>query len=260
MNRLTGKTALITGASSGIGETMARQLAAMNCPLVLVARRTERLESLKIELQQKHGIQVTTISLDLSIAGSAQSLYDQCQQQQLQIDILINNAGFAKHGYMLDIPLETHQEMVQLMVTTLTELTYLFAQDMRQRREGYVLLVSSLLGFLPGPQFATYSAIKAYALNLADSLVREFQQDNVRITALCPGGTATEFMDVSGQKIEGIRSLAIMSSESVSRAGLTALAKGKGNVVPGLLYKLSVFGLRFVPRNLQAIFGELATK
>jgi len=260
MNRLTGKTALITGASSGIGETMARQLAAMNCPLVLVARRTERLESLKIELQQKHGIQVTTISLDLSIAGSAQSLYDQCQQQQLQIDILINNAGFAKHGYMLDIPLETHQEMVQLMVTTLTELTYLFAQDMRQRREGYVLLVSSLLGFLPGPQFATYSAIKAYALNLADSLVREFQQDNVRITALCPGGTATEFMDVSGQKIEGIRNLAIMSSESVSRAGLTALAKGKGNVVPGLLYKLSVFGLRFVPRNLQAVFGELATK
>ncbi len=260
MNRLTGKTALITGASSGIGETMARQLAALNCPLVLVARRTERLESLKLELEQKHSIKVTTISIDLSVAGSAQSLYDQCQQQQLQIDILINNAGFAKHGYMLDIPLETHQEMMQLMVTTLTELTYLFSQDMRQRKEGYVLLVSSLLGFLPGPQFATYSAIKAYALNLADSLVREFQQDNVRITALCPGGTATEFMDVSGQKIDGIRNLAIMSSESVSRAGLTALAKGKGNVVPGLLYKLSVFGLRFVPRNLQAVFGELATK
>lgn len=260
MNRLTGKTALITGASSGIGETMARQLAALNCPLVLVARRTERLESLKLELEQKHSIKVTTISIDLSVAGSAQSLYDQCQQQQLQIDILINNAGFAKHGYMLDIPLETHQEMMQLMVTTLTELTYLFGQDMRQRKEGYVLLVSSLLGFLPGPQFATYSAIKAYALNLADSLVREFQQDNVRITALCPGGTATEFMDVSGQKIDGIRNLAIMSSESVSRAGLTALAKGKGNVVPGFLYKLSVFGLRFVPRNLQAVFGELATK
>jgi hypothetical protein len=260
MNRLTAKTALITGASSGIGETMARQLAALSCPLVLVARRTERLESLKRELEQKHSIIVSTISIDLSIAGSAQSLYDQCQQQGLQVDILINNAGFAKHGYMLDIPLETHQEMMQLMVTTLTELTYLFGQDMRQRKDGYILLVSSLLGFLPGPQFATYSAIKAYALNLADSLVREFQPDGVRITALCPGGTATEFMDVSGQKIEGIRSLAIMSSESVARSGLTALAKGKGNVVPGLLYKLSVFGLRFVPRNLQAIFGELATK
>jgi hypothetical protein len=260
MNRLTAKTALITGASSGIGETMARQLAALNCPLVLAARRADRLESLKFELEQKHNIKVATISIDLSIAGSAKSLYDQCQQQGLQIDILINNAGFAKHGYMLDIPLETHQEMMQLMVTTLTELTYLFGQDMRQRKDGYILLVSSLLGFLPGPQFATYSAIKAYALNLADSLVREFQPDGVRITALCPGGTATEFMDVSGQKIEGIRSLAIMSSESVARSGLTALAKGKGNVVPGLLYKLSVFGLRFVPRNLQAIFGELATK
>lgn len=260
MNRLTGKTALITGASSGIGESMARQLAALNCPLVLVARRTERLENLQLELEQKHNIKVVTISTDLAIAGSAQALYDQCQQLELKIDILINNAGFAKHGYMLDIPLEIHQEMIQLMVTSLTELTYLFGQDMRKRKEGYVLLVSSLLGFLPGPQFATYSAIKAYALNLADSLAREFQQDGVRITALCPGGTATEFMDVSGQEIEGIRKLAIMSSKQVSHAGLTALAKGKGNVVPGLLYKVSVFGLRFIPRNLQAIFGELATK
>ena len=260
MNRLSGKTALITGASSGIGETMARQLAALSCPLVLVARRTDRLESLKQELEQKHNIRVTTISIDLSIAGSAQSLYDQCKASGIQVDILINNAGFAKHGYMLDIPLAVHQEMIQLMVTTLTELTHLFGQDMRQRKDGYVLLVSSLLGFLPGPQFATYAAIKAYALNLADSLVREFKQDNVRITALCPGGTATEFMDVSGQKIEGMRSLAIMSSESVARSGLKALANGKGNVVPGILYKLSVFGLRFVPRNLQAVFGEMATK
>ena len=260
MNRLSGKTALITGASSGIGETMARQLAALSCPLVLVARRTDRLESLKYELEQKHNIRITTISIDLSIAGSAQSLYEQCKASDIQVDILINNAGFAKHGYMLDIPLSVHQEMIQLMITTLTELTHLFGQDMRQRKEGYVLLVSSLLGFLPGPQFATYAAIKAYALNLADSLVREFKQDNVRITALCPGGTATEFMDVSGQKIEGMRSLAIMSSESVSRSGLKALANGRGNVVPGILYKLSVFGLRFVPRNLQAVFGEMATK
>jgi short-subunit dehydrogenase len=260
MNHLSGKTALITGASSGIGETMARQLAALSCPLVLVARRTDRLESLKHELEQKHNINVTTISIDLSIAGSAQSLYDQCQAIGIQVDILINNAGFAKHGYMLDIPLPVHQEMIQLMVTTLTELTYLFGQDMRQRKDGYILLVSSLLGFLPGPQFATYAAIKAYALNLADSLVREFKQDNVRITALCPGGTATEFMDVAGQEIKGIRNLAIMSSDSVARSGLTALAKGKGNVVPGILYKLSVFGLRFIPRNLQAVFGEMATK
>lgn len=260
MNRLTGKTALITGASSGIGETMARQLAALNCPLILVARRVDRLEKLKLELEQQHNIPVTTLSIDLSVAGSAQVLYEQCQKKGLQVDILINNAGFAKHGVMLDIPLAAHQEMIQLMVTTLTELTYLFGQDMKQRQSGYILLVSSLLGFLPGPQFATYAAIKAYALNLADSLVREFKPEGIHITALCPGGTATEFMEVSGQKIEGIRSLAIMSSDSVARSGLTALAKGKGNVVPGILYKFSVFGLRFIPRNLQAVLGELATK
>ena len=260
MNRLTGKTALITGASSGIGETIARQLAALNCPLVLVARRADRLEELKSELEKKHGVKILTISLDLSVAGSAQSLYDQCQDSGIQVDILINNAGFAKHGPMLDIPLAIHQEMMQLMVTTLTELSYLFGQDMKQRQSGYILLVSSLLGFLPGPQLATYSAIKAYALNLADSLVRELKPEGIHITALCPGGTATEFMNVSGQKIEGIRSLAIMTSESVARSGLKALAKGKGNVVPGFLYKLSVFGLRFVPRSLQALLGELATK
>ena len=239
---------------------MARQLAALSCPLVLVARRTDRLEKSKARAGAKAWHSVTTISIDLSVPGSAQYLYDQCQAQDLQIDILINNAGFAKHGYMLDIPLPVHQEMIQLMVTTLTELTYLFGHDMRQRKDGYVMLVSSLLGFIPGPQFATYSAIKAYALNLADSLVREFKQDNVRITALCPGGTSTEFMDVAGQKIDGMRSLAMMSSESVARSGLKALAKGKGNVVPGILYKLAVLGLRLVPRNIQAVFGELATK
>lgn len=260
MKQLAGKTALITGASSGIGETIARQLASLNCPLILVARRTERLEKIKQELQQNHNIRIDIISCDLAKPGAAQYLYDQCQQQGLQVDILINNAGFAKHGLMLDIPLATHQEMMQLMVITLTELSYLFGQDMKQRQHGYILLVSSLLGFLPGPQFATYSAIKAYALNLADSLVREFKPQGIHITALCPGGTTTEFMDVSGQKIDGLRSLAMMSSDNVARSGLNALAKGKGNVVPGLLYKFSVLALRLVPRNLQAVFGELATK
>lgn len=260
MKELSGKTALITGASSGIGETIARQLAALNCPLILVARRSDRLEELKTELQQKHDIKIDIFSCDLAKPDAAQSLYDQCQQQGLFVDILINNAGFAKHGPMLDIPLATHQEMMQLMVITLTELSYLFGQDMKQRQSGYIMLVSSLLGFLPGPQFATYSAIKAYALNLADSLVREFRPQGIHITALCPGGTATEFMDVSGQKIEGLRSLAMMSSDSVARSGLNALATGKGNVVPGLLYKLAVLALRLVPRNVQAVFGELATR
>lgn len=254
------KTALITGASSGIGETMARQLAKQNCSLILVARRLDRLQSLKEELEAEHEIKVAVIAQDLSVPGSAQTLFDKCQEQQLQVDVLINNAGFAQHGFFLKVPLAIHQEMIQLMVTSLTELSYLFGEQMKQRQSGYILLVSSILGFMPGPQFASYAAIKAYVLNLSDSLNKEFKQDGLHITALCPGGTATEFMDVSGQEITGLRSLAIMSSERVVKSGLKALVRGQGHVVPGLMYKLSVLGLRLIPRRLQAVFGEMATR
>ncbi len=260
MRTFHNKTALITGASSGIGESFARQLAAAGCHLILVARREDKLLALKQELEHSAGIRVQVISQDLAQPGSATELFNKTQALQLPVDLLINNAGFAQHGYLLDVPMPVHSQMIQLMVTTLTELTWLYAADMKQRGGGHILLVSSLLGFLPGPQFASYAGSKAYVLNFAESLARELRPHKIHISALCPGGTATEFMDVSGQKIEGLRTLAIMSSDSVARAGLKGVIKGRASVVPGLLYKASVFGIRFIPRQLQAIFGEAATR
>ncbi|WP_430459513.1 SDR family NAD(P)-dependent oxidoreductase [Thalassolituus sp. LLYu03] len=260
MQTFRNKTALITGASAGIGEAFARQLAAAGCHLILVARREDRLTALQQSLQADYGVQVTVLSQDLAQPGSARALFDRTQALNLPVDLLINNAGFAQHGYLLEVPLEVHSRMIQLMVTTLTELTWLYGADMRRRGGGHILLVSSLLGFLPGPQFASYAGAKAFVLNFAESLSRELRPHNIRISALCPGGTATEFMDVSGQKIEGLRTLAIMSSDAVARAGLNGVVRGKASVVPGLLYKVAVFAIRFVPRQLQAVFGEAATR
>lgn len=260
MHTFTNKTALITGASSGIGESFARLLARDGCNLLLVARREDKLLALKQELEQAHNIQVQVLAQDLSLPGSARQLFDRTQALEIRVDLLINNAGFAQHGYLLDVPLTVHTQMIQLMVTTLTELTWLYASAMKQQGGGHILLVSSLLGFLPGPQFASYAGAKAFVLNFAESLARELRPHNINICALCPGGTATEFMDVSGQKIEGLRSLAIMSSEAVARTGLNGVVRGKASVVPGLLYKIAVFAIRFVPRQMQAVFGEAATR
>ena len=260
MHEFTHKTALITGASAGIGEAFARQLAGSGCHLILVARREDRLRQLQQELENRHSVSVQIIAMDLAEPGAAQRLFDATQALGLPVDLLINNAGFAQHGYLLDVPLAVHTRMIQLMVTSLTELTWLYAQDMKRRGKGHILLVSSLLGFLPGPQFASYAGSKAYVLNFAESLAHELRPHGIRISALCPGGTATEFMDISGQKIEGFRRLAIMSGDAVARAGLRGVLRGNTSIVPGLLYKLAVFGLRLIPRRLQAVFGEAATR
>ena len=131
---------------------------------------------------------------------------------------------------------------------------------MKRLGGGYILLVASIAGFMPIPQFATYAASKAFVLSLGESLNKELSEFNINVTTLCPGGTATEFMDVSGQNITGFRRHAIMTSDAVAQAGLRAVAKGKAVIVPGFLYKISMAGLRAVPRGFQAMIGEAATK
>lgn len=260
MNKFAGKTALITGASSGIGESITRQLAQSGTNLVLVARREEKLQALKAELAPKHGISITVISHDLATQGAGRALYEKTQSQGLVIDILINNAGYAKHGPFHDTPLDTHLHMMHLLTTTFTELTYLYTNDMKRQGSGYVLLVASIAGFMAIPQFSTYAASKAFVLSLGESLNKELSSFGIRVTTLCPGGTATEFMDISGQDISGFRRHAIMTSDAVATSGLRALAKGHAVNVPGILYKLSIAGLRAIPRHLQARLGEAATK
>lgn len=256
MDALKGKTALITGASSGIGEDMARQLAANGTHLVLVARRAERLETLASELATKHGIRAEVIAMDLGVPGAADQLFSRTEGAGQQIDILINNAGFAQEGNFLDLPLEKHLAVNQLNMTVLTELAWHFGRAMRARNAGWILNTASVGAFTPVPKLAIYTAGKAYVLALGEALAEEFSAHNVMVTTLCPGGTWTEFMAVAGQTVDGIKKLGMMSAEDVARAGLQGLARGRRVVVPGVMYKASMPLMRLLPSLLKVKLAD----
>lgn len=260
MRQFKGKTALVTGASSGIGEQFARLLAEQGCHLVLVARREERLQALRQELAERHGVQVTVLPADLLQPRAAEALFQRTRELGLEVDVLINNAGFGKNGDFLDFPLETHTQIVQLNVTALTELTHLFASRMKQRGGGYILQVASVAGYLPTPSFTSYGGAKAYVLNFSQALARELKPHGIQVTVLAPGGTQTEFMDIAGNPVTGLRGKAMMSSREVALAGLKGLACGRVTVVPGWLYRFSVAGLRLIPRELQAVIAASALR
>lgn len=191
-------TALITGASSGIGKELARIHAAKGRDLILVARRKELLEDLKEELISKSNVAVHVIQKDLSVVGSSQELYDEVTQNGWQVDYLFNNAGFGGKGAFLDRDLEKDVEMVRLNVMALLKLTHLFGKDMKARGKGKILQTASTAGFLPGPFQNTYFATKAFVVSHTQGLAHELKGTGVSITALCPGPVATEFAQVAG--------------------------------------------------------------
>jgi short-subunit dehydrogenase len=251
MNVLKGKTALITGASSGIGEEMAKQLAANGTHLVLVARRVDRLEKLAAELAARHGIRARAIAMDLGQSGAAAKLFAKTEGDGLRVDVLVNNAGFAREGNFLDLPVEDHLAVNQLNMTALTEASWHFGRAMRARGEGWILNTASYGAFTPIPKLAIYAAGKAYVLSLGEAMAEELAPHGVVVTSLCPGGTTTEFTDVAGQTIDGIKKLGMMSAEDVARAGLTALARGQRVVIPGMMYKSTATLLRLLPSRLK---------
>ena len=251
MDVLKGKTALITGASSGIGEEMAKQLAANGTHLVLVARRIDRLEKLAEELSAQHGIRASAIAMDLGTAGAAGKLFAQTEGAGQRIDILVNNAGFAQEGNFLDLPIEKHLAVNQLNMTALTEASWHFGRAMRDRGEGWILNTASYGAFTPIPKLAIYAAGKAYVLSLGEAMAEELAPYGVMVTSLCPGGTSTEFTDVAGQTVEGIKKLGMMSAADVARDGLVALARGRRVVIPGMMYKTTASLLRLLPSKLK---------
>lgn len=191
-------TALITGASSGIGKELARIHAAKGRDLILVARRIDLLKELQQELQQKFAVQVEIIQKDLSIVGSSQELYDEVTAKGWQVEYLFNNAGFGGKGAFLDRSLASDVEMVRLNVMTLLKLTHLFGNDMKARGKGKILQTASTAGFLPGPYQNTYFATKAFVVSHTKGLAYELKGTGVSVTALCPGPVATEFAQVAG--------------------------------------------------------------
>ncbi len=248
---------LITGASSGFGEEFARQYAAQGHSLVLVARRLDRLQTLAESLRQQFRIEVVVEQVDLSDIAAVIQLHQRLRERGLEIDILINNAGHGLQGPFADAPLDSVLSMVQLDVASLTAITHVFAQDMRARKRGKILLVASMLAYQGVENFAVYSAAKAYVLRLGEALHRELKRDGITVTVLCPGMSDTGFAQAAQQKITTTLKFLMMKPAPVVRAGIRALHAGRISVVPGWSNKASVVFMWATPRWLhQAVFAR----
>jgi short-subunit dehydrogenase len=258
MSILRGKNAIVTGASSGIGADFARGLAARGCNLILVARREDRLRALQHEISGGHGVEAHVLAMSLSEVGAPQVLYDRVRTMGVAVDVLINNAGFGLHGDFVDISWEREHEMLQLDVVALVHLTKLFVRDMVARNFGYVLQVSSIGAYQPSPTYATYSAAKSFVLNFGEALNYELRHTQVKVSVVSPGVTASEFLQVAGQKPTFYQRMTMMPSRTVAEAGIEAMLKGKPSKVPGLMNALPVWLLRFTPRRMSAAMASFA--
>lgn len=241
---------LITGASSGFGEEFARQYAAQGHALVLVARRLDRLQSLAESLRQQHGVEVVVEQVDLSDIAAIGRLHERLRARGIAIDLLINNAGHGLQAPFADTPLDAALAMVQLDIASLTAVTHVFAQDMRQRRRGAILLVASLLAYQGVENFAVYAAAKAYVLRLGEALHRELKRDGITVTTLCPGASDTGFAQAAQMKITPMLKPLLMKPAPVVRAGIRALRAGRVSVVPGFANKFLVAFTWATPRWL----------
>ncbi|MDF3057281.1 MAG: short-chain dehydrogenase/reductase [Rariglobus sp.] len=248
---------LITGASSGFGEEFARQYARQGHSLVLVARRLDRLQALAGELRRQFNVEVVVEQVDLSDIPAIVQLHQRLHERGIAIEILVNNAGHGLQGPFIDSKLEAALAMVQLDIASLTAVTHIFAQDMRTRGRGKILLVASLLALQGTVNFAVYSAAKAYVLRFGEALHREFKRDGITVTSLCPGMSDTGFAAAANQKITPGLKLLMMQPAPVVRAGIRALAAGRISVVPGLPNKFSALFMWATPRWLhQALFAR----
>lgn len=218
--------ALITGASGGIGRDFARVHAQQGGDLVIVARRQQALDELKAELEQAHGVQVVCMAADLTENGVIQRIYDEVKRQNIEIEVLINNAGFGGHGKFHERPWEQDQAMIQLNITALCAVTHAFLQDMVARKRGKILNVASTAGLIPGPLQAVYYATKAFVVSFSQAIAEELSDSNITVTALCPGPVKTGFVDRAGlEDVELFKHAA--SSMDVANIGYKAMQKGK---------------------------------
>lgn len=253
-------TALITGASSGIGAELARELASRGYDLILTARRTDRLEALKREIEGGGRVRVHVISADLATAAGASMLIEQVDALGLPVSFLVNNAGFGIHGDLLDHDRARLEQMLQLNMASLTTLSWHFGRGMRARQRGHILQVSSVGAFQPSPYYAAYSATKAYVLFMSEAMNHELRGSGVSCTTLCPGLTATEFHDVAAHPKTGPMKLTEMTAAEVAAIGVTAALRGKAVVTPGLLNKLSALMVKLLPRSWATFVAGMLMK
>jgi uncharacterized protein len=243
------KTALITGASSGIGYELARIFARNKYNVVLVARNEKKLQEIAAELQKSYGISATVIAKDVSKLSAAQEIYDALKRDGITVDALVNNAGFGDFGFFTETSWEKELEMINLNMTSLTLLTKLFVKDMVARKHGQILNLASTASFQPGPLMAVYYATKAYVLSFSEAISNELQGTGVTVTALCPGPTESGFQaaaDMGDSKL--VKGKKLPSSKDVAEYGYTALMSGKVVAVHGVMNKIMAQSVRYSPR------------
>jgi len=244
------EAALITGASSGIGLALARLFAADKRDLVLVARRREALTQLADELQQTHGVSVNVLAADLAEPDAATSLARALGAIGLSVNTLVNNAGIGVYGPFVESDPARETEMIRVNVIALTELTKKFLPAMVRLGRGQILNVSSTAAFQAGPLMSVYYATKAYVLSFSEALSNETAGTGVTVTCLCPGPTITEFQKRAGvDQTRLFNSPWVMNAEDVARAGYEGMKKGKTLVIPGVMNRLMVQGVRLMPRK-----------
>lgn len=245
-----GKTALVTGASGGIGYELAKRFAQEGYSLVLVARGESKLAQIKADLEKRYAINARIIVKDLSAPGAPQEIFDELTNASVQVDVLVNNAGFTVFGLFLETSLEDELQLLQVNIVALTHLTKLFLPGMVKRGWGKVLNLASTAAFQPGPLMAVYYASKAYVLFFSEAIATELKSTGVTVTALCPGPTETGFQKRGN--MEDSRLVAgrkIMSAATVARAGYRALMRGQAVVIPGARNLLFAQAIRFLPRS-----------
>lgn len=247
---MMSKTVLITGASGGIGKELADRFAKDGYDLVLVARSEDKLVDLAREYREKYRVQTTYIAKDVALPGVAEEIYRELKEKGITVDFLVNNAGFGLYGEFLETQLEQEINMIDINIKALTVMTKVFLPDMVKRHQGGVLNVASLVAFFPGPLMAVYYATKAYVLSFTEALENELRGTGVTVSALCPGATATGFVDRAGLATSKLFRSGVMEVGQVADIGYREFLRGKTLVITGGRNKFMAFLPRLLPRKL----------
>lgn len=250
LSRRPGETVLITGASSGIGRELARLFAADGAELVLIARSEGRLHELADELAVEHGVTAQVVPADLSQPSGPDEIMAALAQRHIEVDVLVNSAGFGAHGPVAGLGAGRQLEMIEVNVAALTRLTALLLPGMLGRHRGAILNVASTAAFAPGPNQAVYCATKAYVLSFTEALAEEVRGSGVRVCCLAPGATDTGFAAQAGMGSTPLFRWGVMDARRVARAGHNGLREGRTLVIPGLLNQAMAFSVRLSPRAL----------
>jgi len=254
------RTALVTGASSGIGASIARSLARRQYDCVLTARRADRLETLAREIEQAHGVRAKVVPSDLGEHGGADKLIASVADLGVDVDVLVNNAGFGVYGPFAEQAPERLAQMMELNMVAVTSLTHHYVRQMVGRKSGRVLQVASVGAYQPSPLYAVYSATKSYVMSFSEALNHELHGTGVSVSTMCPGLTATEFDAVAGHKKPKWMRLITMTAEDVAEVGIRSMMKGRSVVTTGFINKINALIIKLMPRSWATTMAHLSMR